>query len=157
MSKLDRTNAARLAEGAGVAFELLSYEVDEDLSATHVAQVLGMDPDRIFKTIVLVGERSGAFVCVIPGSCEIDLKKAAAACGAKSAFLLPLKELEGLTGYVRGGCSPIGMKKPLPTFLDETALLFERICVSAGKRGLQMILTPTDLLQLSNGSLADLI
>ncbi len=157
MSKPDRTNAARLAEGAGIAFELLSYEVDDDLSATHVAGVLGMDPDRIFKTIVLVGERKGAFVCIIPGSCEIDLKKAAVAFGAKSVSLLPLKELEALTGYVRGGCSPVGMKKALPTFMDETALLFERISVSAGKRGLQMLIAPSDLLSLVNGSLADLV
>jgi Cys-tRNA(Pro)/Cys-tRNA(Cys) deacylase len=152
----EKTNALRLAESQGVHFTLLSYAVDEDLSATHAAEKLGLDPDRIFKTIIVVGERKGAFVCIIPGSCEIDFKKAAAAIGDKSCALLPLKELEPLTGYQRGGCSPLGMKKKLPTFLDETSSLFDWISVSAGRRGLQMRLSPKDLLSLCDASLADL-
>lgn len=153
----EKTNAMRLLESAGVAFELLQYEVDEDVSATHAAEKLGLDPDQIFKTIVLVGDRSGPFVCVIPGSCEIDLKKAAKAIGEKSSSLLPLKELEPLTGYLRGGCSPIGMKKRLPTLIDETALLFDKISVSAGKRGMQVFLDPRRLVEIAGMSMADLI
>jgi Cys-tRNA(Pro)/Cys-tRNA(Cys) deacylase len=154
----EKTNVARLLEAAGVEFDALSYEVDEsDLSALHAAESLGIDPDQVFKTIVLEGERRGPFVCVIPGSCEIDLKKAARAAGDKSASLLPLKELEPLTGYVRGGCSPLGMKRSLPTFIDETALLFDRISVSAGRRGLQIFISPTALLGICGAGLADLI
>ncbi|MDX9828434.1 MAG: Cys-tRNA(Pro) deacylase [Spirochaetia bacterium] len=153
----EKTNAVRLAESQGVSFRLLSYSVDEDLSALHAAERLHLDPDRIFKTIIVVGERKGPFVCIIPGSCEIDFKKAAAAFGDKSCALLPLKELEPLTGYQRGGCSPLGMKKRLPTFLDETSLLFDWISVSAGRRGLQMLLSPGDLVSLSAANLADLL
>jgi Cys-tRNA(Pro)/Cys-tRNA(Cys) deacylase len=153
----EKTNAIRLAESQGIRFTLLSYAVDEDLSAAHAAKLLNIDPDRVFKTIVLVGERRGPFVCVIPGSCEIDLKKAAAAIGDKSCALLPLKDLEPLTGYQRGGCSPLGMKKKLPALLDETSSLFDRISVSAGRRGLQMLLSPPDLAALSGAELADLI
>lgn len=154
---LEKTNAVRLAESQGVSFTLLSYSVDEDLSAAHAARLLNIDLDCIFKTILVVGERKGPFVCVIPGSCEIDFKKAAAAIGDKSCALLPLKELEPLTGYQRGGCSPLGMKKKLTTFLDETSSLFDLISVSAGRRGLQMLLSPGDLIALSGASLADLI
>ncbi|MFA5852662.1 MAG: Cys-tRNA(Pro) deacylase [Spirochaetales bacterium] len=153
----DKTNAIRLLEASGFAFDILHYEVDEDLSATHAAAKLGLDPDQVFKTIVLVGERVGYFVCVIPGSCEIDLKKAAKAIGDKGCTLLPLKELEPLTGYVRGGCSPIGMKKRLPTILDETALLFDRISISAGRRGMQIFLDPRILPRIVGASMADLI
>ena len=137
----------RLLEHAGIPFEVREYPVDEnDLSAVHAAALLGLDPDSVFKTIVLVGERQGPFVCVIPGSCEVDLKKAARAAGDKGTSPLPLKDLEPLTGYLRGGCSPIGMKKQLPTFIDESALLFEHISISAGKRGLQMVLHPQQLI-----------
>lgn len=155
--QMDKTNVMRLLEAAGIRFETLHYEVDEDLSATHAASKLGIDPDRVFKTIVLVGERVGHFVCVIPGSCEIDLKKAAKAIGDKGCALLSLKELEPLTGYVRGGCSPIGMKKRLPTILDETAFLFDTISVSAGRRGMQVLLDPRLLLEMAGASTADLI
>ncbi|MCX8012699.1 MAG: Cys-tRNA(Pro) deacylase [Rectinema sp.] len=153
----EKTNAVRILEAANISFELRTYEVDEDLSAQHAASKLGLDPDRVFKTIVLVGERTGHFVAIIPGSCEIDLKKAARAAGDKSCDLLPLKELEPLTGYVRGGCSPLGMKKKLPTFLDETAFLFETIAVSAGRRGMQILIAPQDLCRMAQAVIADLI
>ncbi|MDP2792172.1 MAG: Cys-tRNA(Pro) deacylase [Rectinemataceae bacterium] len=153
----EKTNAIRLLEAGGFPFEILHYDVDEDLSATHAAEKLKLDPDQVFKTIVLHGERTGYFVCVIPGSCEIDLKKAARTTGDKGCALLPLKELEPLTGYVRGGCSPIGMKKRLPTYLDETALLFEKISVSAGRRGMQVLLHPGLLLEVAGAKLADLV
>lgn len=152
----EKTNAVRMLESMGIAFELRTYEVDDDLSAAHVAAELGFDPGRVFKTIVLTGPRVGHFVAIIPGSCEIDLKKAARAAGDKTCDLLPLRELEPLTGYVRGGCSPIGMKKKLPTLLDESAFLFESISVSAGRRGLQMILAPDDLVRASDAVVADL-
>jgi Cys-tRNA(Pro)/Cys-tRNA(Cys) deacylase len=153
----EKTNAMRQLEASGVPFEVLHYEVDEDLSAAHASAKLGLDPDQVFKTIVLTGERTGHFVCVIPGSCEIDLKKAAKAAGDKGCALLPLKELEPLTGYVRGGCSPVGMKKRLPTFMDETALLFDRISVSAGRRGAQLFIEPGLLAEAVGAVLADLI
>ncbi|MCE1195768.1 aminoacyl-tRNA deacylase [bacterium] len=148
----EKTNAMRQLEAAGVPFEVLHYEVDEDLSAAHAAAKLGLDPDQVFKTIVLTGERTGYFVCVIPGSCEIDLKKAAKAAGDKGCALLPLKELEPLTGYVRGGCSPVGMKKRFPT-----ALLFDRISVSVGRRGAQLFIEPGRLAEAVGAVLADLI
>lgn len=154
---VEKTNAVRLLEAAGVQFELRTYEVDEDLSALHAAEKLGLEPDRVFKTIVLIGERTGYFVAIIPGSCEIDLKKAARAIGDKSCELLPLRELEPLTGYVRGGCSPLGMKKQLPALLDETAFLFETISISAGRRGLQVLISPMDLCSIVQARVADLI
>jgi len=155
---MEKTNAVRLLEAAGIVFELRSYAVDEtDLSAIHAAELLGLDPDSVFKTIVLDGERTGPFVCVIPGPCEVDLKKATRAAGDKSAHPLPLKELEPLTGYVRGGCSPIGLKKKLPVFIDETALIFESISVSAGRRGLQMLISPRDLANAAEAEFKDLV
>jgi Cys-tRNA(Pro)/Cys-tRNA(Cys) deacylase len=158
MEKADKTNALRLAEAAGVAYELRAYAVDEsDLSAEHAAQAAGLDPETVFKTIVLRGGRGGCFVCVVPGPYEVDLKKAAKAAGEKSAAPIALKELEPLTGYVRGGCSPVGLKKPLPIYLDETALVFDRISVSAGRRGLQMLVAPAELLRLTGAAIADLI
>jgi len=152
----DKTNAARILEASGFAFRILRYEVDDDFKATHAAEKLGLDPDQVFKTIVLIGERIGHFVCVLPGSCEIDLKKAARAAGDKACVLLPLRELEPLTGYVRGGCSPLGMKKRLPTIVDETALLFESISVSAGRRGMQILIDPASLIETTGASLADI-
>ena len=155
---MDKTNVIRLLESAGIEFEVREYLVDEaDLSAVHAAELLGLDPDSVFKTIVLRGERTGPFVCVIPGTCEVDLKKAAKAAGDKSAVPLPLKELEGLTDYVRGGCSPIGMKRKFPTFIDETAALFDRVSVSAGRRGLQALLAPADLQRVAGAERAELV
>jgi len=158
MDKAEKTNVMRLLEAQGIPFEPAGYEVDEqDLSAVHAALALGLSPDMVFKTIVLSAGPGDYFAACIPAAFEIDLKKAAAAYGCKKAELLPLKELEPRTGYVRGGCSPLGMKKRLPTFIDETAWLQERISVSAGKRGLQVILSPDDLLKVSGAVKADLI
>ena len=152
------TNALRMLKALGIEVATREYEVDEaDLSAGAVAGKLGMDIDTLFKTLVVVGERSGPFMCVIPGSAELDLKKAARANGDKSASLLPLRELEPLTGYVRGGCSPVGAKKKLPVYLDETAQLWDRISVSAGTRGLQMLIAPDDLIRAAGAQYADLI
>ena len=149
-----KTNAARLLSAAGISYELIPYEVDENnLAADHVAASLGEDLDQVFKTLVLRGDRSGLFVCVMPGSLEVDLKVAARISGNKSCEMLPLKELLPSTGYIRGGCSPIGMKKPLPTFVHESALLYPFIFVSAGIRGLQLKIAPQDLIDYIGASL----
>ena len=143
-----KTNAARLLDAAGIAYTLIPYEVDEEhLDASHVAASLGEDVDRVFKTLVLRGDRNGFFVCVIPGSLEVDLKVAARISGNKSCEMIHVKELLPTTGYIRGGCSPIGMKKAFPTFIHESALLYEHIYVSAGVRGLQICIAPEDLIR----------
>ena len=145
---IQKTNAARLLDAAGIAYSLVEYTVDEEhLEASHVAAQLGEDIDRVFKTIVLRGDKSGPIVCVIPGSFELDLKVAARISGNKNCEMLHVKELLPLTGYIRGGCSPIGMKKQFPTFIHESALLYDSIYVSAGVRGLQLCLSPQDLIQ----------
>ena len=155
--KINKTNVARLLDKAKVPYTLVPYEVDEnDLSATHVAEQLGEDIAQVFKTLVLHGEKSGYFVCVIAGGEEVDLKKAAKVSGNKKCELIPMKELLPLTGYIRGGCSPIGMKKHFPTYLHSTAPTFEHIYVSAGQRGLQVKLSPTDLIRESQAEVADL-
>lgn len=152
------TNALRLVRLLGIAVETLEYSWSEDdLSAAAAAAKLGLDPDRVFKTIVVRGPKAGPFMCVVPGSAEVDLKKAAKAAGDKSALPLPLRELEPLTGYVRGGCSPVGSKKTLPVFIDETASLWDTISVSAGARGLQMLLSPADLARAARATFADLV
>ncbi len=144
---IQKTNAARLLEAAGVAFELIPYEVDPDnLAADHVAASLGEPVEQVFKTLVLRGDRNGLFVCVMPGDMEVDLKVAARISGNKSCAMIHVKELLPETGYIRGGCSPIGMKKPLPTFIYESALLYDYIYVSAGVRGLQIKIAPEDLI-----------
>ena len=144
--QVQKTNAARLLDAAGIPYTLVPYEVDEEhLEASHVAQQLGEDLDRVFKTLVLRGDRNGLFVCVIPGSLEVDLKVAARISGNKSCAMIHVKELLPLTGYIRGGCSPIGMKKPLPTFLHESAFLWDSIFISAGIRGLQIGIAPQAL------------
>ncbi len=149
-----KTNAARLLSAAGISYELIPYEVDENnLAADHVAASLGEDLDQVFKTLVLRGDRNGLFVCVMPGSLEVDLKVAARISGNKNCDMLPLKELLPSTGYIRGGCSPIGMKKPLPTFVHESALLYPYIFVSAGIRGLQLKIAPQDLIDYIGASL----
>lgn len=157
----EKTNAARLLDKAGIPYKLVPYEVDEnDLSATHVADTLGEDVAMVFKTLVLHGDRTGGggyFVCVIPGAEEVDLKKAAKAAGMKKAEMIPMKELLPLTGYIRGGCTAIGMKKPLPVYFHSTATGFDRIFVSAGQRGLQLELSPADLIGYVKGEVADLI
>ena len=149
-----KTNAARLLEAAGVAFELVPYEVDENnLAADHVAELLGEPIEQVFKTLVLRGDRNGLFVCVMPGDMEVDLKVAAKISGNKSAAMIHMKELLPETGYIRGGCSPIGMKKPLPTFIHESALLYDYIYISAGVRGLQFKINPEDLISFVGAEL----
>ena len=156
--KVNKTNVARLLDKAKVAYELIPYEVDEsDLSAVHVAAQLGEDVERVFKTIVLHGDKTGDFVCVVPGEHEIDLKKAARVSGNKKCELLPMKELLPTTGYIRGGCSPIGMKKHFPTYVHGTAAQYGYIYVSAGQRGLQVKLSPRDLLHEARAEYADLV
>ncbi|AVM53899.1 Cys-tRNA(Pro)/Cys-tRNA(Cys) deacylase [Bacteroides zoogleoformans] len=146
--KINKTNAARLLDKDRIAYELIPYEVDEnDLSAVHVAARLGEDIDCVFKTLVLHGDKNGYFVCVIPGEHEVDLKLAAKISGNKKCDLVPMKELLPLTGYIRGGCSPIGMKKLFPTYIHETCLRFPHIYISAGQRGLQLKLAPEDLIK----------
>lgn len=158
MAKQTKTNALRLLDKAGIDYRTHQYNFDEnDLAAIHVAEELGQDIARVFKTLVLRGERTGLFVCVIPGDKEVDLKKAACAAGDKKADLIPMKELLPTTGYIRGGCSPIGMKKPLPTFYHSTATGFDTIYVSAGMRGLQVEIAPQTLIEFTHGSTADLV
>ena len=155
---IKKTNAARLLDKAGIAYELIPYSVDENnLAADHVSEALGEDIRQVFKTIVLHGEKVGHFVCVVPGDAEIDLKKAASAAGAKKAELIPMKELLPLTGYIRGGCSPVGMKKTFPTFFHSTATDFDSIYVSAGQRGLQFKIKPQDLIDFVGASVCDII
>lgn len=155
--KPDKTNAARQLDRAGIAYELVQYEVDEtDLGAAHLAKQLGEDIDTVFKTLVAKGDKTGHVVFVIPGGAELDLKKAARASGNKSCAMLPLKELQNVTGYIRGGCSPLAMKKAFPTFIDESALLHDAVYVSAGKRGLQLHLAPESLLLSTGAKTADL-
>lgn len=151
---IQKTNAARLLDAAGISYELIPYEVDEaHLEASHVAEQLGEDLDVVFKTLVLRGDRSGLFVCVMPGSLEVDLKVAAKISGNKSCEMIHVKELLPLTGYIRGGCSPIGMKKALPTFIHESALLYGHIFVSAGVRGLQLKISPLDLIAFTGAGI----
>jgi len=147
MKKIAKTNAARLLDAAAIAYELIPYEVDEtDLGAQHIAGQLGENIEQVFKTLVLQGDKKGHLVCVIPGAEEVDLKKAAKVSGNKKVDLIPMKELLPTTGYIRGGCSPVGMKKPFPTFIDETCILYDYIYVSAGVRGLQFKINPQVLI-----------
>lgn len=152
-----KTNAVRLVEQAGISCKEQFYEYQEDdLSGMHAAQVLGMPPEQVFKTLVARGPKTGIHVYCIPVCCEMDLKKAARVAGDKSMELVAVKELLPLTGYIRGGCSPVGMKKQYPTFLDETCILYEEIAVSAGERGHQMLLNPEDLAKITNATYADI-
>lgn len=156
--KIAKTNVARLLDKAKVAYELIPYEVDEnDLSAIHVAASLGEDINQVFKTLVLHGDKNGYFVCVIPGDQEVNLKYAAKVSGNKKCDLIPMKELLPLTGYIRGGCCPIGMKKAFPTYIHHTCMDYSFIFVSAGVRGLQIKLAPQDLIQQSRAELAELL
>ena len=153
-----KTNAVRLVQQAGYPCKEAFYEYDEnDLNGNHAAEALGLPPEQVFKTLVARGDRTGINVFCIPVCCELNLKKAAAAAGDKNMELIPVKELLPLTGYIRGGCSPVGMKKKYPTFIDEVCTLCEEIAVSAGERGHQMLLTPDALLQLTNAVTADII
>ena len=152
-----KTNADRLIEQAGIPCREAFYEYDEkDLSGVHAAEALGIPAEQVFKTLVARGERSGINVFCIPVCCELDLKKAAKAAGDKNMELVAVKELLPLTGYIRGGCSPVGMRRHYPTFLDETCELWDEIAVSAGERGHQVLLPPLALAELVNASLADI-
>jgi Cys-tRNA(Pro)/Cys-tRNA(Cys) deacylase len=147
-----KTNAARILDRLKIGYELIEYEVDEsDLSAVHLALTAGIPIDQVFKTLVLEGDKNGHFVCIIPGGDEIDLKKAALASLNKKVAMIKMKDLEPLTGYIRGGCCPLGMKKNFPVYIDETAFNHRLIYISAGIRGLQIRLTPADLLHACNG------
>lgn len=153
--KIEKTNAARLLEKAGVPYKLIPYEFDEnDLAAQHVADSLGQDIARVFKTLVLHGDRTGHVVCVVPGNAEVDLKALAKASGNKKVEMIPMKDLLSVTGYIRGGCSPVGMKKRFPTYFHTTALDFETIYVSAGVRGLQIEIAPADLIGFVGATVA---
>ena len=156
-SKMTKTNAMRLLEKAGIPFRTAEYEVDEsDLSGNHAAEVLGQDPDTMFKTLVLKGDKSGFFVCCIPVSRELDLKKAAKMSGNKKCEMLHVKDLLGVTGYIRGGCSPVGMKKKFPTYMDITAGEHKEISVSAGVRGMQIITEPKKLCEYIEAKMMDI-
>ena len=153
-----KTNAVRLILQAGIPCREYFYEYDEnDLNGNHAAQAIGMPPEQVFKTLVARGLKTGINIFCIPVCCELDLKKAARAAGDKNMELVSVKELLSLTGYIRGGCSPVGMKKKYPTFLDETCILWDEIAVSAGERGHQVVLPPDGLLQITNAKLADII
>jgi Cys-tRNA(Pro)/Cys-tRNA(Cys) deacylase len=144
---IEKTNAARLLDKSKIHYELIAYTVDEnDLSAVHVAAQLNEPVEQVFKTLVLKGDKTGYFVCVIPGAEELDLKKAAKISGNKNCDMIPMKELLPLTGYMRGACSPIGMRKRFPSFIHDTCRNYDRIYVSAGRRGLQLHLAPADLI-----------
>lgn len=158
MGKIQKTNVARLLDQAKIEYDLVSYEVDEtDLSAVHVAEQLDEDPEQVFKTLVLEGNRTKYFVCIVPGDSEIDLKKAASASGNKNCALIPQKELLSIAGYIRGACSPIGMKKLYPTYIHQSCFDFPHIYVSAGQRGLQLKIAPKDLIEMVNAGVEDLI
>ena len=155
--RVEKTNAARLLDRAKIAYELIPYQVDEEhLAATHVAEQLGEEIGCVFKTLVLKGDRTGYFVCVVPGRHEVDLKAAAKVSGNKKADLIPMKELLPVTGYIRGGCSPIGMKKSFPTYIHATAADHSFIYISAGVRGLQLKIAPADLAAYVRATFADI-
>ena len=154
--KTEKTNAARLLDKAGIAYNLIPYEFDEnDLAAQHVADSLGQDIRMVFKTLVLQGDKTGHIVCVVPGNGEVDLKALAKVSGNKKVEMIAMKDLLSVTGYIRGGCSPIGMKKRFPTYFHSTANSFETIYVSAGVRGLQIEISPADLISFVGGEIDD--
>lgn len=153
--KLPKTNAARLLDAAHITYTLIPYEVDEsNLAADHVAEQLGEPLQQVFKTLVLRGDRTGIFVCVVPGDLEVDLKLAARVSGNKSAEMIAVRELLATTGYIRGGCSPIGMRKPFPTYIHHTCELYDKIYISAGVRGMQICIAPADLIRISSATIA---
>ena len=153
-----KTNAVRLVQQAGIVCKEEFYEFDEnDLNGNHAAAAIGFPPEQVFKTLVARGVKNGIMVFCIPVCCELDLKKAAKVSGDKSISLLPVKDLLATTGYIRGGCSPVGMKKKFATYFDEVCLHFDEIAVSAGERGHQMILPTNDLLQLVDAKIVDII
>ena len=153
--KIEKTNAARLLDRAGIRYNLIPYEFDEnDLAAQHVAESLGQDIARVFKTLVLHGDKTGHIVCVVPGNCEVELKALAKVSGNKKVEMIAMKDLLQVTGYIRGGCSPVGMKKSFPIYFHSTAMDFDTIYVSAGVRGLQIEIAPGELVKFVRGTLA---
>lgn len=157
MSRCEKTNAARILDRLSIQYTLAEYTVDPDnLAVDHVAAELGQPIEQAYKTLVLHGDKTGHFVCVIAGNREVNLKKAAKASGNKKAEMIPMKDLLPTTGYIRGGCTAIGMKKQFPTYISEEALGFDHIYVSAGKRGLQLCLSPADLIKASGAIPADI-
>ncbi len=155
--KTAKTNAARLLDSLAVAYELHEFTPDEDdLSATAAAAALGAPPEQVFKTLAARGDKTGVLVACVPAEAELSFKRLAAATGNKHVELVPLREVQPLTGYVRGGCSPLCLKKPYPVYIDETALLFDRIYVSAGRRGLQLCIGPEDLARAAQAVFTDI-
>ncbi len=149
--KINKTNAARLLDQARISYELIPYEVNEsDLSAVHVAKQLNEPVEQVFKTLVLKGDKTGYFVCIIPGAAELNLKLAAAVSGNKSCAMILMKDLLPVTGYIRGACSPIGMKRKYPTYIHDTSLKYNFIYISAGQRGLQIKINPEDLIKMED-------
>lgn len=156
--KIQKTNAVRLLDKAHIEYELIKYEVDEfDLSAIHVADQLNEDIDQVFKTLVLKGDKTGHFVCIIPGAAELDLKSAAKISGNKSCNMILMKDLLSVTGYIRGACSPLGMKKKLPTYIHKSCLDFNFIYISAGVRGLQIKINAKDLINIADCHVDDIV
>ncbi len=154
--KIEKTNAARLLDKAKIQYSLIPYEFDEnDLAAQHVADSLGQDIAKVFKTLVLQGDKTGHIACVVPGNMEVDLKALAKVSGNKKVEMIAMKDLLQVTGYIRGGCSPIGMKKRFPTYFHSTATDHEIIYVSAGVRGLQIEINPSDLISFTQSIVAD--
>ena len=157
MKKEEKTNVMRLLDGKKIPYESHAYEPDATLSGEEIAAVLGEDPDKVFKTLVTQAKSGAYYVFVVPVRAELDLKKAARACGEKAIAMIRQKELLPLTGYVHGGCSPIGMKKPFTTFIHETAVGYDKVFVSAGRVGLQIEIAPGDLISVSGSKVADII
>ena len=157
MKKEEKTNVMRLLDGKKIPYESHAYEPDATLSGEEIAAVLGEDPDKVFKTLVTQAKSGAYYVFVVPVRAELDLKKAARACGEKAVAMIRQKELLPLTGYVHGGCSPIGMKKPFTTFIHETAVGYDKVFVSAGRVGLQIEIAPGDLISVSGSKVADII
>ena len=156
--KIDKTNAMRILDRSKVSYEIMTYTVDEsDLSGEHAAAELGLDPERVFKTLVLKGDKKGHLVAVIPVNATLDLKALARVSGNKSVEMIHVKDLFDLTGYIRGGCSPIGMKKAFPTYLHQSCSNFDTIVFSAGQRGMQIVLPHTDLVKVTGAEICDII
>lgn len=152
-----KTNAMRMLDKAKIEYRTKEYEVDKsDLSGSHAADMMGVDHGSVFKTLVLKGEKTGYLVCCIPVDAELDLKKTARAAGDKKVEMIPMKDLLAVTGYIRGGCSPIGMKKQFPTFVEENAVLYDEIAISAGLRGQQILIAPQTLVTFIRGNFASL-
>ena len=157
MKKDEKTNVMRLLDGKKIPYESHTYEPDAMLSGEEIARILGEDADKVFKTLVTQGKSGAYYVFVVPVKAELDLKKAAKACGEKAVAMIKQKELLPLTGYVHGGCSPVGMKKPFPTFIHDTATGFDKVFVSAGKVGFQIEIAPDDLIRVSGCKVDDII